>query len=95
LNGYPTELTSLLGQVVVSSDADPHLTAVEHSSTSATRERGSMSTGSGLRGSEMPTRRRPREHYVCEALHKLDEHRFAVPVVTPRFAPAPERSTDW
>jgi hypothetical protein len=47
------------------------------------------------RGHEMPARHRPREHYVREALHKLDEHRFAVPVVTPRFAPALEQSTDW
>ena len=39
--------------------------------------------------------RRPQERYVRDALRRLDDHRFAVPVVTAAPAPAPKQSGDW
>jgi hypothetical protein len=47
---------------------------------------------------EQPTPHRPREQYIREAMHRLDDHgthRFAVPVVTPRSESPPEEDGDW
>ena len=38
---------------------------------------------------------RPQERYVREALRRLEDHRFGVPVVTPSSPSTPKQSADW
>jgi hypothetical protein len=51
-----------------------------------------------LAGPQASPRHRPRERYVRDAMHRLEDHgahHFAVPVVTPQSAPPPQPSSDW